>query len=364
MARREIINKVFNSEWFVIIIGIIILAKTFLFYNNTIAISEPLEISTMLGTFSFIIVIVCFLCVLPNKVRILVTILVDFLTSVLLFGDHIYYIFSNNVLSVTQIANLQYGEEIIGTLPMVIQLRQIVYFFDMVVLLVLGIGKIVKWENKERSTKKQVIAKVIIGIVGISILVIIGVNYIEKAKVNSYNKDLQIREATIFGYHIADIENAFTMKQRTKYKNYENMEKDYIQLKEKYHTKYGEEMYSLQGILEGKNIIILQLESVQEFVINKEIDGKQITPNLNQFLSDNIEVTNMHMQSYSTTADSEHSTITSMYQWKMECLLVNILQIPMMIYLRFLIKKIIILPICMGIIHIFGIEEMYMDALI
>ena len=70
---------------------------------------------------------------------------------------------------------------------------------------------------------------------------------------------------------------------------------------------------NLKGILQDKNVIILQLESTQEFVINKEINGKQITPNLNKFLSENIKFTNMHMQSYSTTADSEHSTITSLY---------------------------------------------------
>lgn len=103
--KKEIINKVFNSEWFVILIGILLLAKTFLFYDNTIATNEPLETVTKIGTFSFIIVMVCFLCILPNKVRILATIFVDFLISVLLFGDHVYYVFSNNVISVTQIAN-------------------------------------------------------------------------------------------------------------------------------------------------------------------------------------------------------------------------------------------------------------------
>ncbi len=150
-----------------------------------------------------------------------------------------------------------------------------------------------------------------IGIVGILIFCLMDINYIKKGKEKSYNKDFQIREATIFGYHISDIQNAFTMQ--TKYKNYDDMMEDYHQLKEKYDTRYGQERYPLEGILEDKNVIILQLESIQEFVVNKEINGKPITPNLNQFLSENMEFTNMHMQSYSTTADSEHTTITSIY---------------------------------------------------
>ena len=75
-------------------------------------------------------------------------------------------------------------------------------------------------------------------------------------------------------------------------------------------------LYKLSDYLHryyGKNVIILQLESIQNFVINKEINGKEITPNLNQFINENIEISNMFMQSYSSTADSEFSTITSLY---------------------------------------------------
>lgn len=313
VAKKEIISKVFNSVWFVILIGVLLLGKTFLFYHNTIAINEPLEMETMIGTACFMAVMICFLTILPNRTRIITAIVIDFLVSLLLFADHVYYVFSNSVISVAQITNLQYGGEIAGTLPMVMQVKQILYFLDMMVLIGLGLGKIIKWEKKEKATRRQIVGKVITGMVGIVILAIVGVNYIEKGKLKSYNKDLQIREATIFGYHIADFTNSLTIKQQTKYKNQDSMLQDYHELKEKYDTKYGQQMYPIQGILEDKNVIIVQLESVQEFVINKEINGKQITPNLNQFLSENIEFTNMHMQSYSTTADSEHSTITSIY---------------------------------------------------
>ena len=91
------------------------------------------------------------------------------------------------------------------------------------------------------------------------------------------------------------------------------MMKDYEELKEDYDLRYNQIESYYDGILEGKNIIILQLESIQEFVVNKIINGKEITPNLNKFLNENIEISNMHMQSYSSTADSEHSTITSIY---------------------------------------------------
>lgn len=310
----NILNKGVNSIYFAVIIGILILAKTFLFYYHTIAIGEQLYSDTIIGTISFVIVIICFLCVLPNRGRAILAMIVDFIISLLLFGDNVYYNYSNSVLSIAQITNLQYGGEIMSTLPMVMKLYQILYFLDIFILVILLITKNIKIEKKNKKNKKQLIGKSILGIIGIIIFCVIGVQYVEKGKDKSYNKDLQIREATIFGYHIYDIENMITMKQNTRYKDKNEMMQDYENLKQEYEAEYGLIKYpSFEGILEGKNVIVLQLESLQNFVINKTLNGKEITPNLNKFINENISFTNMNMQSYSTTADSEHSTITSLY---------------------------------------------------
>ena len=317
---KSIINKFFNSIGFIILLGILLFLKTMFFYSNTIAISEPLEIETIIGTLFFLIIIVCAICILPNRARIITGIIVSMLISIILFGDNIYYTYSNSVLSVAQITNLQYGEEIMASLPMVLEFKQILYFLDIVIILILLASKILKIDKKSKKTKKQLIAKIITGSVGIIVFCILSISYVEKGKTKSYNKDMQIREATIYGYHIYDIENAINIKQSAKYRNYEGMVEDYNKLKGYYEQEYDninvqiqDEGVNLEGILANKNVIVLQLESIQEFVINKEINGVQITPNLNKFLNDNIEFTNMNMQSYSTTADSEHSTINSIY---------------------------------------------------
>ena len=269
MAKKEVINKVFNSIGFVIFISILLLIKTLIFYYSTIAINETLDLETVIGTISFITIIVCLFGMLPNRARIITTMIISFLISLLLFGDHVYYIYSNSVLSVAQISNLQYGEEILSTLLVVMQLKQSLYFIDTIIIILLLLAKVLKIEKKENHIKQQLMVKYITGIIGVIIFSVIGISYIEKGRDKSYNKDLQIRESTILGYHVSDIVNALTMKQKTKYKNYETMIQDYNELKEKYETKYGQEIYPIKGILEGKNVIIIQLESIQEFVLNK-----------------------------------------------------------------------------------------------
>lgn len=310
---KEILSKFVNSIWFVIVVGILLFVKTMFFYDNTISNSGKIEMQTILGTIGFTVILVCILIILPNRARIITTLTSNFIVSLVLFGDNIYYIYSNSFLSIAQITNLQYGEEILSTLPAVFEIKHLLYFVDIILIIATCKLMKIKFQKKENKTKKKVLAKAISGIVGIVVFCIVGAKYVEKGKEKSYNKDMQIRESTIWGYHIYDIENLLTQKKNTKYKSYSKMEADYEKLKEEYNDRYGKEKYDFKGISKNSNVIVLQLESIQEFVINKTINGEQITPNLNKFLRENIEISNMNTQSYSTTADSEHSSITSIY---------------------------------------------------
>ena len=309
----EILNKFFNSIWFPIVIGIILLLKTIFFYRNTITIREAIDKNLVIGTVMFLTTFMCIVCVLSNRARTITTIVVGTLLSVLLFADNIYYIYSSSVLSIAQMTNLQYGEEIMGTIPLLLDFKQILYFIDIILITVLLLTRILKIQKKNKANWKVNILRAISGMVAIVLFFTVDADYVEKAGEDPYNKDTQVKKGTIYGYHISDIESLINIKKKAKYDNKEELISDYEELKDKYDEKYGESNYNLEGIAKGKNIIILQLESIQEFVINKTINCKEITPNLNEFINENIEFSNMFMQSYSTTADSEFSVVTSLY---------------------------------------------------
>ena len=312
---KEIANKFFNSIGFPIVIGIFMFLKTIFFYVNTITVQETLDDGiVILGTIAFISTMIWMICMfLPNRGRIITTIVVDIFVSILLLADNLYHTYSSSVLSVAQIMNLQYGEEIMSTLPMLVQAKHIFYFIDILVIGILLITKIFEIQKKKKLQMKYKIAKVVIGIFVTIIFFQMDNVYIVRAKEDPYNKDTQIKKSTIYGYHISDIENTINIKKQAKYTTKEALLSDYDELKKEYDEKYGKTNYDLQGIVRGKNVIILQLESIQNFVINKEINGKEITPNLNKFINENIEISNMFMQSYSSTADSEFSATTSLY---------------------------------------------------
>ena len=103
----DIVNKFFNSIWFPIFIGVILLLKTIFFYNDTITIRESIDKNLVFGTSIFIVTFICIICVLPNKARTISTIVLNLLLSILLVSDNLYYTYSSSVLSIAQMTNLQ-----------------------------------------------------------------------------------------------------------------------------------------------------------------------------------------------------------------------------------------------------------------
>ena len=309
----ENLKKILNSNFFIIILMIVVFLKTILFYKSTICINEKIYINTIQMSIMYILSLFGMLYLLPKKGRNIAGIIMNILISILLFADNIYYSYSSNVLSVLQISNLQYGEEIMSTLPLLLKLPQILYFIDILTLIILIATSIIKIEKGKKSKTKFIVCRTIIGIICMIFFIILSINANSKVLEDPYNRDTQIKKGTIYGYHISDILNAMLGSKQAKYDNKNDMMKEYNVLKDEYNEKYGESYIDIKTTMEGKNVIILQLESIQEFVLNKTINGREITPNLNKFINENIRLSNMFMQSYSTTADSEFSTVTSLY---------------------------------------------------
>lgn len=310
---KENLNKIVNSNFFIIILMIVVFLKTILFYKSTICINEKIYINTIQMSIMYILSLFGMLYLLPKKGRNIAGIIMNILISILLFADNIYYSYSSNVLSVLQISNLQYGEEIMSTLPLLLKLPQILYFIDILTLIILIATSIIKIEKGKKSKTKFIVCRTIIGIICMIFFIILSINANSKVLEDPYNRDTQIKKGTIYGYHISDILNAMLGSKQAKYDNKNDMMKEYNVLKDEYNEKYGESYIDIKTTMEGKNVIILQLESIQEFVLNKTINGREITPNLNKFINEDIRLSNMFMQSYSTTADSEFSTVTSLY---------------------------------------------------
>ncbi|WP_163969602.1 LTA synthase family protein [Oceanobacillus halotolerans] len=68
------------------------------------------------------------------------------------------------------------------------------------------------------------------------------------------------------------------------------------------------------GIAKDKNIIVIQAEAFQDFVVNLEIDGVEVTPFLNQLVEEGLYFPNVYQQiGAGNTSDAEFLFNTSLY---------------------------------------------------
>lgn len=312
-----ILNIILGSRISIILLIGLIIFKTWVFYIN-IGLDDNNIGQTLFTSIQFILIAICPLLFLKkDKNRFLGVLIYSILIGLLLFVDNIYYEYSVSMLSVSQIMYIRYAEEIGGTLPYLLDFRHLLYFIDIPILIILWYfarKPIIK--NKTRYIQNKGKRRLLFAILYTIIIIKItkpGIDYaISQIVEFPYQKNVQVQVGSIYGYHYMDIYQTVHIKDTTVYKNYDQVMNAYSKLSDYYESNYSS-IDDLYGIAKGKNVIIIQLESVQNFVINRTINGTEITPNLNKFLRDNIEFTNMIVQSYSTTADSEYSVITSLY---------------------------------------------------
>lgn len=88
---------------------------------------------------------------------------------------------------------------------------------------------------------------------------------------------------------------------------------DWIEANQKYLVAENEYL-SLKGLIQGKNIITIQFESLEKFVINASFDGFEVTPNLNNMLDHSIYFSNIVEQvEDGNSSDAELMFNTSLY---------------------------------------------------
>ena len=235
--------------------------------------------------------------------------IIYFFVTFMMYLNILYYSYSNNFLSFYQIDNLRYSEQIGTSLIYLVNWSKLIIFVtDNIILLFFTIFLF-------KSKKLQLIEpnKHWYRYIVLAVLLILNI-FMAELKLDNvyedyiYNKTSMVEHLSIYYYHIEDFKDYFyhlIFKEKVDYSKLENAYNNSQSLK-----KVNSE---LTGIAKGKNVIIVQLESIGESMIGLEVDGREITPNLNKFFSNSIYFSNMYNQGIGTTADSEHTIITSMY---------------------------------------------------
>jgi len=108
----------------------------------------------------------------------------------------------------------------------------------------------------------------------------------------------------IYSYHIKDIVNKVVGKDSGS--NY------MTSISDSYQTEKNGPLF---GVAKEKNLIVIQVESLQNMVVNQTYNGQEITPNLNQLIKGNTIYFDHYYQQLGSgnTSDAEFATNNSIY---------------------------------------------------
>lgn len=289
---------------FVIFIGLSTF-KILKFNSSVNIISSNLSLPLIVG---INLIIYSFTLLFTFKNQIKVSIIIYGIINLILIIDSIYFRYFSNFSSLFMIKQLQFISQITDSTKVLFNIKDCLSVLDFIIILIVYI--IIR--NKIRAYKSIIIARIFIfwAVLLISVGVyLISYSYIDDKNcfTGMYDKTYVLKNVGDIGYHIYDTKK-FLATPFDKKLNKEDLDKLDGMAKNKDRNINPE----YKGKYDGYNLIMVQLESFQGFVINKSINGQELTPNLNKLVKDSAYFPNCFTQiSTAGTSDAEFLTNTS-----------------------------------------------------
>lgn len=262
----------------------------------------------------FIIIFLSFSFLFKNRAHMWYLILINLLLSILLICDLWYYRGFSDVLTPYLLKESGNLDNLYSSVLSMGRFIDIFFIADVILMLTLALIKREIYSNFNRNAAACMI------LLGLSI------SYIcyDHLRVDVYKKGITrsmlfrrswslvqtISNLGPFGYHLY---NAYSFIKDSKPYTISNNEAYKI---DDWFERKQENLpdNSYKGLFKGKNLLIVQIESLEKFIINQRVNNQEITPNINKLLKNGIYFTNYNEQVYNgTSSDADFLTNTSLY---------------------------------------------------
>lgn len=264
------------------------------------------------------IILLSIVILISNKKKSLGLLIFNLIFSFILFSDTVYYRYYYSALSVTTIYQIGFVGSLGDSILSLVKIKDLVYILDIpvIVFILFLFNRLFKenffHRNNRESFLKRVFKTLVISMAGILLIFISFKN--ADTSTFSYDNNHIIKHGGIAYYHYYDI------KEFTKNTIFRNRKMNNKELEEfeAYFNNRDIEDTNHRGISQGKNLIVIQVEALQEFVINARTpSGEEITPNLNALINESLYFDNIYYQTGGgNTSDAELLSNASMYPAK------------------------------------------------
>ncbi|MGN2368814.1 LTA synthase family protein [Clostridium cagae] len=317
---KKISKNIFRSNWLFVFMIIILQIKSMTLLSM---LRSPNSSSISIGTMYFsppviwahlaIIILVCIpIFLFQNKWQLKSALIIDIIITIIFIADIWYYRANGTFLSIRYLIHTEIfnptGKNLFN-----FRLVDLTFFIDFIIMFIIYKFTKVKYEQTEKRLSLRLLKTLSIFLIS-SFIIGMGHYFVDIKKSVSWKSLFSLSWAPFqtfsdmspLGYHGFDL-NFYKDKNKdltnddiNNIENWLNNNKENIP-----DNKY-------KGMVDGKNLIALQVESLENFVINQKVYGQEITPNLNKLLSSSLYFDNIYEQNNSgTSSDADLLVNTS-----------------------------------------------------
>ncbi|HEX2947174.1 MAG TPA: LTA synthase family protein [Clostridia bacterium] len=298
--------------WMISICGTILKAVYFQFSSGVseMPFFSRINNNMYISLFGSVILIISAVLLLFNRKRLLVLILVSTAASLLLLADTLYYRYFQNLMTVTVLNQIRLLGAVEGSVRSLLRRSDILFALD---LPFLCLGTVVL---KKRFKGGIARIRPIFRICAALLLLIGGLGLSRFAYNRSsqgtfaYDNKYVANNLGIFNFHYYDTDRFI----RENYIEDRSLKAEERKEIEDFFGANRNTGYRYKGTASGRNLVIIQMEAIQQFLVNFKWNGYEITPNLNHFIHDSVYLNNFYSQiGAGNTSDAEFLANTSLY---------------------------------------------------
>lgn len=309
---RSVKKYVSNNMFFCVYVFVNVLNALLLRIFTINNVENIFSIQPILADMVVVLLFGSFGYLMKGKKRPIYWIILTFIFSILCLINSAYYTFYTSFSSISLLTTsrfiVQVGDAVVEN---VLQVKDFIYIL-MPFVLIFTFVKLLKKNsgifNKEKNTKKMLKT---IGFGGVCVLIFLSMLTATDIGrlTKQWNREYIVMKYGIYVYHINDIFKSIEPKLTSLF-GYDEALKTF---KEYFVEGTEVKTNKYTGIYEGKNILVIHAESIQNFVIDLKVNGKEVTPNLNKLAKSGLYFDNYYSQvSVGTSSDAEFTFSTSL----------------------------------------------------
>ncbi|WAA10421.1 LTA synthase family protein [Fervidibacillus albus] len=296
----------------ILVTTILLWLKTYITYKVAFNISidnKMQEFILFISPASFLLIVFGFSMFMKEKHRNKYLLVISLITSTILYANIVFYRFFNDFITIPVLFQTGNFHDLDISVMTEMNVTDIFYFTDVFILAFILYWKPKFWHHQSFSKLERRVYYLITASV---VFFNLGLSEIQRPELltRTFERELLVKNIGPYNYTLYDI----YLQSKTSVQKAFATGDDLVEVLNYTRALDKEPNEDLFGIAEGKNIIVISLESTQNFVINSTVNGQEITPFLNEFIEESYYFDNFyHQTGQGKTSDSEFLLDNSLY---------------------------------------------------